>query len=623
MFSLKNFCLKIIQVTSVLVLLSPLVAWNVSLFPFVVPKTVVFRILIEICFAAWVCLQMIDKQYKSPWKNPVIATAGIFLLASIFTSIFGLDWQRSFWSSAERSLGLLTQIHLFFWLVILVSVFKTWKQWQVLIFVSLGSGLVCALLAVWDVLRTHITQLRASATLGNATYLAIYLLYTMALTVFMYLRTTQRWLKQAFIATTVLSFFVILITGSRAPFYALIFCALLGAGVIFWQKRNSVSPSKAFVGLKFGLAGLAILFLALIFIRYYPGAASIRDKLPYQVSRVVVQPFGDPARVVLSKIGWRSFWQHPFLGWGQDNFIYAFTKNYAPGLPEPWADRTHNHLLDVLVFFGIVGFIAYVVFLHRVILLVWASFKSSMSSESNQLGVMALAAALLANFIVNLTLFDNLVGLIMFYFVIALLNFIHLENHLVAPPTESNIKPGQVYLVTAATSLAMILCVVYFNIIPFYKLALGSQGFDVSYSNLILGQEFFQKALKSHSFYNFEIRDFFQPMILDKSDYFTPDKKDLATWYIKEYEKNVAGQPGYLRNYIVLSFMYRFGAKFDPAYLAKDEDLLRRAMALSPKNENVYFELAEVYRLAGNQTLANEYLNKAKALNSRAIIVND
>ncbi|MFA6463626.1 MAG: O-antigen ligase family protein [Candidatus Paceibacterota bacterium] len=123
------------------------------------------------------------------------------------------------------------------------------------------------------------------------------------------------------------------------------------------------------------------------------------------------------ARQMIWPVALKGIKEKPILGWGQDGFIYIFSKYYDPGLygQEPWFDRAHNEFLDWAVAGGALGFLAY---LSLFISSLWITVRSKKFSEVSKALIIGLIAAYGFH---NLFVFDNLISYILFF---SLLGFI-------------------------------------------------------------------------------------------------------------------------------------------------------------------------------------------------------
>jgi len=90
----------------------PLVLFPTSfIFPFIVPKIVIFRSLVAILLGAYVLLLIVAWQNYRPRFTLLSAAVGLFFLSFIASTFAGVDWYHSFWDNHERMLGLFTLAH--------------------------------------------------------------------------------------------------------------------------------------------------------------------------------------------------------------------------------------------------------------------------------------------------------------------------------------------------------------------------------------------------------------------------------------------------------------------------------------------------------------------------------
>src|SRR3989338_1483934 len=80
-------------------------------FPFITTKAFTWRIIVEIIFAAWLLLALVDADYR-PKKSPILYAVGAFLLVIGVADVLGVDRANSFWSNFERMEGFITMLHL-------------------------------------------------------------------------------------------------------------------------------------------------------------------------------------------------------------------------------------------------------------------------------------------------------------------------------------------------------------------------------------------------------------------------------------------------------------------------------------------------------------------------------
>ncbi|OGY90178.1 MAG: hypothetical protein A3B30_04315 [Candidatus Komeilibacteria bacterium RIFCSPLOWO2_01_FULL_52_15] len=162
------------------ILATPLFTFANFYFPFITPRNFIFRIAVEILLVVYALLVIQNRRY-APTKNLAIIFLAAFVGALTLASIQGVNPMFSFWSGFERMDGLITFYHLLVFLVVLVSIFRTEEQWHPLLGNSLVIAFLIAMVGLSQFRQVNILLAssggeRISATLGNATYLAAYLL---------------------------------------------------------------------------------------------------------------------------------------------------------------------------------------------------------------------------------------------------------------------------------------------------------------------------------------------------------------------------------------------------------------------------------------------------------------
>ena len=172
-----------------LILLAPFLVWGKFLFPYITPKTLFFRILIEIALFFYILLIIYRPEYRPRFSKLTWAVL-IYFLIMTFTSIFGLDFYRSFWGNIERGEGLLTIYHLFIFFILISSLFKEKKEWLRFFDISILVSLLISFYALGQefelgFLLKSAGGSRLTGTIGNASFLAAYLLLNIFLCLFL------------------------------------------------------------------------------------------------------------------------------------------------------------------------------------------------------------------------------------------------------------------------------------------------------------------------------------------------------------------------------------------------------------------------------------------------------
>src|SRR3989338_3948839 len=131
-----------------LVLLTPLFVTKHFYFPFISTKVFYFRLLIEVLFVVWVVLLTRGAIKIPKWQDALLWALGIHLVTLAVSAAAGAEWYRSFWGTIERGSGLFTYLHYVVFFLILISVFKTKREWRRLFDIFFAVSFVIGLSAL-------------------------------------------------------------------------------------------------------------------------------------------------------------------------------------------------------------------------------------------------------------------------------------------------------------------------------------------------------------------------------------------------------------------------------------------------------------------------------------------
>src|SRR3989338_18233 len=391
---------------------------NSMFFPFISVKNFLFRILVEVMLGAWLLLMFIDSTYR-PRFSWILGGAGAFLLVIAAADAFGVNPWRSFWSNYERMEGLIAHVHLFLYFLIAGTVLHAEKLWLWFWRTSLGVSLIVALYAFSQLAGKadiHQGATRLDASFGNATYLAVYALFHIFLAAFLYAReggrNAYRWI---YLVVGVVNFLILYFTQTRGALLGVIGGAFLTFLLVALLDKERPQLRKYALG---GVIALVVLVGAFIMFR---DASWIKNNPT--LSRMASISLSDPttqARFLIWKMSWEGFKERPILGWGQENFLYVFSKHYDPKMwnQEPWFDRSHNVFFDWLIAGGALGLLTYLSLFGAALYYLWFSRKIHLSILERSIFTGMLAGY----FVHNIFVFDNLTSYIVFFGFLAYLH---------------------------------------------------------------------------------------------------------------------------------------------------------------------------------------------------------
>lgn len=582
-------------------------------FPFITGKNFTFRIITEIISLLWIILMMFDPRYR-PKKSWVLIFFAVFVGAMFLSSIFGENFYRSFWSNYERMEGLVTFIHLLAYFLVLSSVMKTEKMWAWFFNTNLGASLIVAaygLLQLIDPAKygTHQGN-RLDATLGNASYLAIYMVFNifLALMFFFKQKSPFRWVYAVIIA---LESVVLYYTETRGSILGIILGFLISAILIAFLSKEKKVKIRISAALAAVVAAVS-LFIVFKTSDFVKSSSVLRRFADISFTETTTE-----SRLTIWKMSWEAFKEKPLLGWGPENYNLVFNKYYEPKLwkQEPWFDRAHNVFFDRLTTNGIVGFIAYLGIFGAALYHLWARKKGSGLSIYDASVLTGLFAAYFVN---NLFVFDNLISLIA---ILSFLAYIHSRTVSVNVAPAIGGKALSVdylkasYAVVVGIGFAFIIYFVNVPAIMASRSMIDALRYSGTAGGLQKSFDSFTKAISYNSFGSLEAREHlasFAMQVYDQQNLdpeFVKFKESVANFAVEELKKQNIEYPNDAREMIFLGALYNKMHRFEDAVA-----IMQKTVELSPKKQQLYFELGTSYLNKGDYNNGLETLKKAYEL---------
>jgi len=565
-------------------------------FPFITGKAYYFRIITEIIFFSWVILALFKNEYR-PKINYVLITFGLFLISIFFSNLFGANPQASFWSNYERMEGYVTLVHLFGLFLVLGNFLKSKGQWIVLANISIFASLIMAWVALGQVIEEGTINARIFGTLGNSTYLGVYMMFHVFISLFFVFSdwTKNIYLKYLYVIFAIIQTVVVFQTSTRGAILGLFGGIFLTAILIaIFQKENKKLRIGAGVFIGAIIIGVAGLFLL-------KGTPIVENYQPFRrVTTITISEGTAQARIVNWQIAFEGFKERPILGWGQSNFNLVFDKYYLPEHygNENWFDRVHNIIFDWLIAGGIFGLLFYLSIFASTLYLIW--FKKGTLSINEQ---SILTGLLAAYFFQNLFVFDQLTSYILF---IMILGYVTSQSDYIKLISEKKI-PDNINFVLASLVVILIPVTVYGMNAPSYfanrNLLEGMQivapnpatrELNYKYENGVLGNiDKFREALSRESFGNGEIRQR-SANLLSQIRRINELDENIYREYVLFAEKNLKDQieenPYDSRYHYLLGTFY---ANIGNGELAVGSIL--NAIELSPNKQSTRIPLIKIY----------------------------
>lgn len=386
-------------------------------FPYITGKNFIFRIIVEIVAVLYIALALREPKYR-PHGSWLMWSILAFMAWMAIATITSADPLKSFWSNFERMEGYVGLVHLFVFFVVAGAVLGAEKLWERFFNTSIGASMVMGIYALMQALHvlglapTSQSGARADTSFGNATYLAVYMLFNIFLTLFMLARGRVSSGMQTFYGLAlVFQFTGLYLTQTRGALLGAIGGLIVASIWIAWRARGAEFKSLR----KIAIGGLiAVAVLAGVFVAFREPLQSVGGT----VGRLASISFDE--KTTRSRLF--SIWpmalqgaaERPITGWGQENFSYVFNANYQPEMwdQEQWFDRAHNQFLDWMIAGGFPAFLLYVSFFG---LAAWAIARSELNA-AQQAVLLGLLAGYAFN---NLFVFDNLMSSVYFFAILA------------------------------------------------------------------------------------------------------------------------------------------------------------------------------------------------------------
>jgi len=446
-------------------------------FPYITPKNIAFRLLVEVGAVFYILLALREPAYR-PRLTPLLVAFLSFIVVIFTADIFGEYSFKSFFSNFERMEGFVTHAHLFVYFVMLTSVFDTETLWKRFFQTSLGASVVMGL---FGLNQLSLGVGRIDGQLGNSTYLGIYMLFHLFIAGFLLIRHIERPNKDSFIQWSVtlvysaiiaFEFYIFYYTGTRGALLGLLAGAVFTSFAFAIWEKNKV--------LKF--SGIGLLLAIMIAVGSLAGFKNSQFVQTHSLlARFAQLATFDPkgleefattqgkGRFGIWGIALKGFEERPILGWGQDNFNYVFNKYYDAKLydQESWFDRAHNVFFDWLIAGGILGLLTYLSLFAFCLTSIWKSKVHEKEKYFMFSDKVILTALLIAYFIHNIFVFDSITSYILFFAVLAFVN-IHDRKNFFSPFFYKHFKETDYIAVGSIVGLIVGgMSIYYFAFVPY------------------------------------------------------------------------------------------------------------------------------------------------------------
>ena len=614
-FNLENLLIQFIKTGVFIILFLPLYVNPNFLFPLVFPRTAIFRLIIEFCLIGYILRLALNPKFR-PKRAILTWLLSTFVLMMIISSVFGVNFYRSFWSSIERTEGILTWLHYLAFFIILIGIFKTKAEWQQLLNVVLISSFFQTLYALAQLFNLSpalkTAGERLGGAIGNPSFLAAYLIFIIFLAAYLFFQTQIKGQKILYAGLMIIDLLIIWQTQTRGAVIALIFGGLFILFSAFLKTKKIALKISAAVLLIF----MAMTFFYLYLNRSQPWAQNLTtvNRL-INISPTDVTPQN---RLLVWQVGGQAFLARPIFGWGWENFNAAFNQHFNPALArdigsQPWYDRAHNVIVEVGVTTGLVGLITYLLIIIFAVKKIW---EKKLEFKTN----LILTTLILTYLAQNIFVFDTLNSYLLFFLTLAFIQ--------TRPNFEKNEKLetlGKNQLRSWHIILLMVALIIFgslgywFNVRPALANHYTVAAVTKDKTNPILIKNDFVKAFNYSNPAQSELRFILVQATRDRVNLsgINQETLPLINFAINEMKKNISTTPYEIQNYLLLGELYLATNQLNPNYLIAAEEISQKALAISPKR---YQTLTLLGRIKMSQAKFDEgiaYFQKAIDLNPK------
>jgi len=557
----------------------------------------------------YIPLMIADKRYR-PKKSLILISFSIFTALYVTTGLTGVNFYNSFWGSLERMGGIFSFVHFWVYFIILVSVIKKEFDWNKVLKISVFVGFLSILFAYGQRFIRGSFFVgwqhgeRVIGTIGNPALFGGYLLFVLYLAIlFLFKKDTSK-LQKWFFAMVILSGVPILmqtaVRGAVIAFWGSLF--ILALFLVFKSENPKLK--------KFLLIGIAIFVILIAIIGFSKNQNWVKNNsILSRVTDISIGTSTIQTRLWSWASGLKGWKERPILGWGPENFMYLHMKHFNPkhftgmGAETIW-DRAHNMPLEILSTMGIVGLISYLSIFFFMFYFLFKKFKEGKINR-NIFGVFS--AMIIAYFVQNLFIFDTTANYLMFFLVLAYINFLsspEANSSAVAQSAKAEAQPSKdsSIVLTAFLIIFALVAIFQLNIKPAKANFASTRGIIAGRSgNVNDALNYYRKALDYNTAQGaYEIRHKLVAFIVQVVEYqkskgqaIDQNLLSIINYGIQEIEKNIEKYPQDTSPYLYLGRMYILLIDKDAKFGDLAEANIQKAIDINNKNPRIWYEMGQ------------------------------
>jgi O-antigen ligase/tetratricopeptide (TPR) repeat protein len=416
---IKEILYRIVRIGIVVVFLTPLILGPFGLNMSEYPKAVFFRSVIEIIFAFYVFLILLDPNCI-PKKSPLLFFVILFDAILLVAGFFGINFYRSFFGEMQRGEGIILYLHLLAFFVMAIGIFRKRQEWLWLLKSAAIISGIEAIAGVFQQLKIfkfyNVESIRLSGTLSNPDLFGSFMTLSIFLTVFLLICENNKKFKIFWLSLIAVETYTLFFSGTRAAWLG------LGVGIICIYLLNYKN-----IGHKKRVISLFVVLFLMVLVLILPWALQNSFFRNSFVGQRIQSAYSIDLqnRLGIWKTALSSIKDRPILGWGAESFSFVYDKYIKTGyIAGIYFDRPHNKILEVLGYGGILGLLSYLAIFCALFYLIFRYRKlwDGYNDRSGILFASILFAFFVSGLVQNVFCFDHIGTYILFFLMAGFVN---------------------------------------------------------------------------------------------------------------------------------------------------------------------------------------------------------
>ena len=392
---LINYFPKFLYLGVFAILCTPFVVFFEVFYPYTVPKALWVQTLNWIMLSIYLCGIILNKElyvrYK-PKLNFIFYLYLTYILLYILSSIFGDDFNFSFFGEFQRMNGLYWHLHTLIFLFILSACSNINKFFYNLFSFIFFTGFIFATFYILEYYKIFYFEMpgysdptRAVFTTGNPGFAGFYMMLIFFIGFglfkvnyinipFSLLRLNKiKYLHKFYMyyfyvsITMFLLLYAIILTASRSVIPGLLFGIIMYVFLLFFSFRNQISQRN----LINVICVIIFIFISIVLLFLVTGIidTSMDRFVNIFNNQRESGDMGLSSRLSNVNVSIKAFFERPLLGYGMNNYMIPYNKFVIPSQITSWEmDNAHNIFLNILSTGGILTLLTYLYLMFLIML---------------------------------------------------------------------------------------------------------------------------------------------------------------------------------------------------------------------------------------------------------------